>query len=93
MSRSRGPEVQKNTIAVAIAEGGERDEVCEFGEIANTLEALTKLRGKIGGPSVELNFCNEDGPCGYGIQRQVAAAGQHCDAVLEMPTQVAFGDT
>ena len=73
-----GLDVHKNTIAVAVAEGEKRGEVREHGEIANTPTALTKLLGKIGGPGVELHICYEAGPCGYGIQRQIAAAGHNC---------------
>ena len=76
-----GLDVHKITIAVAVAEGGKRAEVREHGEIANTPAALTKLLGKLGGPGVELHICYEAGPCGYGIQRQVAAAGHSCAVV------------
>jgi transposase len=76
-----GLDVHKSTIAVAVAEDGKRSEVRELGEIANTLAALTKLLGKLGGPAAQLHICYEAGPCGYGIQRQVAAAG-HCCVVV-----------
>ena len=76
-----GLDVHKNTIAVAVAVGGKRTEVREHGEIANTPAALTKMLGKLGGPGVELHLCYEAGPCGYGIQRQVAAAGHSCVVV------------
>lgn len=59
--------------AVAIAEDGKRSEVREHGEIANTPAALTKLLGKLSGPWIDLPICYEAGPCGYGIQRQVAS--------------------
>src|SRR6201747_619391 len=73
-----GLDVHKNTIAVAVAEDGKRGEVREHGEIANTPAALTKLLGKLGGAGIELHICYEAGPCGYGIQRQGAAAGHGC---------------
>ena len=76
-----GLDVHKNTIAVAVAEDGKRGEVREHGEIANTPTALTKLLGKLGGPGIELHICYEAGPCGYGIQRQVAAAHHSCVVV------------
>ena len=76
-----GLDVHKDTIAVAVAEESKRAEVREHGEIANTPAALTRLLGKLGGPGVELNVCYEAGPCGYGIQRQVAAAGHSCAVV------------
>ena len=76
-----GLDVHKDTIAVAVAEDGKRAEVRELGEIANTRAAMTKLLGKLGGPGVELHICYEAGPCGYGIQRQVTAAGHSCAVV------------
>jgi len=75
-----GLDVHKNTIAVAVAEDGKRGEVREHGEIANTPAALAKLLDKLGGSGVERHVCYEAGPCGYGIQRQVAA-GHHCVVV------------
>ncbi len=76
-----GLDVHKDTIAVAVAEDSKRSEVREHGEIANTPGALTKLLGKLGGPGVELHICYEAGPCGYGIHRQVTAAGYACAVV------------
>ena len=68
-----GLDVHKDTIAVAVAEEGQRSEVREHGDIANTPAAMTKLLAKLGGPGVDLHICYEAGPCGYGIQRQVAS--------------------
>jgi transposase len=76
-----GLDVHKDTIAVAVAEGDSRSEVREHGEIANTPVALSKLLVKLGGPGIVLNICYEAGPCGYGIQRQAAAAGHSCVVV------------
>lgn len=76
-----GLDVHKNTIVVAVAKDGKRVEVCEHGEIANTPTALAKVLGKLGGRGVALHVCYEAGPCGYGIQRQVTAAGHRCAVV------------
>ena len=60
-----GLDVHKDGIVVAIAEGGRRGEVREYGRIANT-PALQRLARKLGQEGVELRFCYEAGPCGYG---------------------------
>src|SRR5215469_8298412 len=73
--------VHKEWIVVAIAEGGTRGEVREYGRIANTAAALQRLAGKLGGEGVELRFCYEAGPCGYGIQRRLSALGHQCIVV------------
>src|SRR5271167_2568505 len=76
-----GLDVHKNTIAVAVTESGLRKEVRDYGTIANTPAALKKLIAKLAGSGHELRFCYEAGPCGYGIQRQIAAAGHECIVV------------
>ncbi len=75
-------DVHKDDIVVALAEGGLRGEVRDDGRIANTPAALAKLVGKLGRDGVILRFCYEAGPCGYGIQRQLSAAGHDCIVVV-----------
>jgi transposase len=43
--------------------------------------ALTALAAKLARGERELRFCYEAGPCGYGIQRQLTAAGHGCVVV------------
>ena len=73
-----GLDVHKDGIVVAVAQGGLRGEVRDDRRIANTPAALRRLAGKLGQEGVELRFCYEAGPCGYGIQRQLSADGQEC---------------
>ena len=53
----------------------------EYGKIANTPTALKRLVSKLLDDGGELRFCYEAGPCGYGIQRQLSAAGHECVVV------------
>jgi transposase len=76
-----GLDVHKEGIVVAVAEGGARGEVREYGRIANARTALDRLARKLGGEGVKLRFCYEAGPCGYGIQRQLSAPGHDCVVV------------
>src|SRR3954454_1917197 len=76
-----GLDVHKETIAVALAEAGLREDVREHGKIVNTPAALKVLTGKLTGQRRELRFCYEAGPCGYGIQRQLSAMGYECAVV------------
>src|SRR5882724_10691566 len=70
-----GLDVHKDSIVVAVAAGGLRGEVREYGRIANTATALDRLLRKLGGDGMRLRFCYEAGPCGYGIQRRLSARG------------------
>src|SRR6266481_2749456 len=76
-----GLDVHKESIVVAVAEGGLRGEVRGYGRIANTAGALDRLMRKLGGAGVGLRFCYEAGPCGYGIQRHLSAHGHECVVV------------
>src|SRR5215468_3596797 len=76
-----GLDVHKDGIVVAVAEGGLRGEVRDYGRIANTPAALQRLARKLGQDGLRLRFCYEAGPCGYGIQRQLSALGHECIVV------------
>ena len=76
-----GLDVHKESIVVAVAEGGLRGEVREYGRIANTASALDRLLLKLGGDGMTLRFCYEAGPCGYGIQRRLSGQGHECAVV------------
>ena len=66
---------------MALAEGGLRGEVLDYGRIMNTPEALQRLVRKLGHDGVKLRFCYEAGPCGYAIQRPLSASGHDCVVV------------
>jgi transposase len=76
-----GLDVHKDSIVVAVASGGLRGEVREYGRIANTATALDRLLKKLGGDGTTLRFCYEAGPCGYGIQRRLSSQGHDCIVV------------
>ncbi len=74
-------DTSKETIAVALAEGGRRGEVRFFGTVANRPEAVRKLVDKLAGRHSRLAFCYEAGPTGYGLYRQIRALGHDCQVV------------
>jgi transposase len=76
-----GLDVHKEGIVVAVADGGMRGEVREYGRIANTSAALDRLASKLDRDGVKLRFCYEAGPCGYGIQRHLSGRGHECVVV------------
>src|SRR6202045_3974296 len=76
-----GLDVHKESIVVAVAVGGLRGEVREYGRIANTPTALDRLLRKLGVDGMALRFCYEAGPCGYGLHRRLSAQGHECVVV------------
>lgn len=76
-----GLDVHKDTISVASAEAALREEVREHGKIPNTPAAMNALLKRLASERKTLRFCYEAGPCGYGIQRQIASAGHECAVV------------
>ena len=68
----------KDTLAVAIAEGGLRGEVRFWGRSPNQPEAVRKLVAKLAAKHPVLSFCYEAGPCGYGLYRQILGLGHPC---------------
>lgn len=72
-----GLDEAKDTLAVAVAEPGRKGEVRDYGTIANTPEALTRLVRKLGRPR-DLSFAVEAGPCGYETYRHLKSLGSEC---------------
>jgi transposase len=86
-----GLDTHKETIAVAIADDGRDGEVRYFGQIANEPAAVLKLVKKLTGKYATLHFCYEAGPCGYGLQRQIASLGQDCVVIAPSHTPAKTG--
>ncbi len=76
-----GLDVHKETISVAVADGGLRGEADFFGTIPNRPEALRKLAERLGRKGRALRFCYEAGPCGYGAYRTLRGLGHDCAVV------------
>src|SRR5258708_26933069 len=70
-----GLDVHKETIVVAVAAGGLRGEVREYGRIANTPAALDRLLRKLGGDGMTLRFCCEAVPFGEYLPPRLSARG------------------
>lgn len=90
-TRYVGLDESKDTIEVAVAEGGSRGEVREHGSIPNTPMALRKLVRKLGRPR-DLYFAYEAGPTGYGTYRELRALGSNCVVVAPSRTPRRSGD-
>ena len=86
-----GLDVHKETIAVAVARPGREDPVYR-GVISNCRTSLRRLIGKLSPDGEAVSFCYEAGPCGYGVHREIAASGHHCDVVAPSLIPRSAGD-
>ncbi|MBV8827913.1 MAG: hypothetical protein JO108_01655 [Acidobacteriaceae bacterium] len=80
MSKIRfvGLDVHADTIAVAVAEPN--GEESSLGTIANRLESIRKLVGKLGSAK-QLKACYEAGPTGYVLYWQLTQLGVRCEVI------------
>jgi transposase len=76
-----GLDVHKNTIAIAIADGGRKGEIRSYGVIPNDMNSLDKFIRKQISTGAELRFVYEAGPTGYGIYRHLTGNGVDCIVV------------
>jgi transposase len=86
-----GLDTCKEAIAIAIAEADREGEVRYFGQIANEPAAVLKFVKKMASKYGKLFFCYEAGPCGYGLQRQIAGLGHDCVVIAPSHTPVKKG--
>lgn len=73
-----GLDVHKATVSIAVAEDGREGEVRSWGTIQNTPAQISRLLKRLAINDRNLYFCHEAGPCGYGLYRQIIAAGHKC---------------
>jgi transposase len=92
MSKVRfvGLDVHADTIAVAVAEAG-GGEVRSLGIIANRLESIRKMIGKLA-PIGTLKCCYEAGPTGYVLYWQLTQLGVACEVIAPSLIPTKAGD-
>src|SRR3954447_9993127 len=80
MSKIRfvGMDVHAEKISVSVADAD--GEVRSQGEVANRLESIRKLIGKLG-PKENLKVCYEAGPTGYVLYWQLTQMGVVCEVI------------
>ena len=82
----------RQTIAVAVAEGGRGGEVRELGDLLEPPRSLEKLVARLGRAIGVVSFCYEAGPCGYGLYRQLIGLGHDCIVVAPSLIPMKAGD-
>ena len=79
-----GLDVHKDSIAVAVADGG-RAAPRFVGTTGPQLTELLKALAHLGEPQ-QLLIAYEAGPCGYGLARQLGARGYRCEVIAVSKT-------
>jgi transposase len=74
-------DTHKQTISVAIVEGGRSGETRFLGGISSRPDAVAKMVERVAKEHGKLASCYEAGPCGYGLYRQIVALGHECVVV------------
>lgn len=85
-----GLDVHKDTVAIGVADEG-RGEPADVATVPNDTAQLIKRLRKLG-PAESLRCCYEAGPTGYGLQRDLCAAGINCIVVAPSLVPTRSGD-
>lgn len=85
-----GLDVHRDSISVVIADSGRGGDVRLWGTVPNNGKALLKLLKRLIAKHGKIEVVYEAGPCGYGIYRQLLAAGIDCRVIApnRMPRRV-----
>ncbi|MCK6445420.1 MAG: transposase [Planctomycetes bacterium] len=86
-----GLDVDKKSIAIAVAEGGPYDEIFELGVIPHDLPRLLRKLEPLGEPA-RLHVAYEAGPTGYGLARALKERGIDCIVVAPSRTPQRSGE-
>ena len=87
-----GLDGSKAQLAVATADMPPGGDVHSLGTIPNTPSAVDKLLTRLSTRAASVEICYEAGPTGYGLYRQVTAAGFSCSVVAPSLIPMRAGD-
>src|SRR5438876_626996 len=86
-----GLDVHKDTIAMAVADGGPRQQACFVGTLRHDVRLLIRTLRRLGDPA-DVHVAYEAGPTGFGLCRQLRESGFPCQVIAPSKTPRKPGD-
>lgn len=86
-----GLDVHKDTIAMAVADGGPLQRACFVGTLKHDVRPLIRMLCRLGDPA-DVHVVYEAGPTGFGLCRRLQESGFPCQVIAPSKTPRKPGD-